>query len=228
MKVDDDFAPLHQGTQATIRATSLSGIANRYVSLQPGPNNARRSTTAARIAADDTTAPVDLDPLFNTLDPQTRAGLQNFIRGSADCTTAGQAGRGRRTKYFCPSCRPPATSRRAGARPARARALRGTPPRPLRALAERRDDLAASCATRTPTFGAIGDENASLDQALELLPDTLRKANTTFVNLRSTLDDLDKLVAVSKPATKQLAPFLARAAPAGARRAAHDPGPEHV
>ena len=45
-------------------------------------------------------------------------------------------------------------------------------------------------------FRAIGDENAALDRALELLPDTLRKANTTFVNLRSTLDDLDKLVDV--------------------------------
>ena len=37
MEIDDEFAPLHEGTQATIRATSLSGIANRYVSLQPGP-----------------------------------------------------------------------------------------------------------------------------------------------------------------------------------------------
>ncbi len=55
---------------------------------------------------------------------------------------------------------------------------------------------------------AIGDESTSLQRALELLPDTLRKANTTFVNLRTTLDDLDQLVEVSKPNTKQLAPFL--------------------
>jgi phospholipid/cholesterol/gamma-HCH transport system substrate-binding protein len=32
--------PLHEGTTATVRATSLSGIANRYVSLAPGPNSA--------------------------------------------------------------------------------------------------------------------------------------------------------------------------------------------
>src|SRR5687768_8581527 len=31
---------LHQGTSAVIRSTSLSGIANRYISLSPGPDNA--------------------------------------------------------------------------------------------------------------------------------------------------------------------------------------------
>ena len=30
---------LHEGTTATVRATSLSGIANRYVSISPGPNS---------------------------------------------------------------------------------------------------------------------------------------------------------------------------------------------
>jgi phospholipid/cholesterol/gamma-HCH transport system substrate-binding protein len=41
----------------------------------------------------------------------------------------------------------------------------------------------------------------------------VRKANTTFVNLRSTLDDLDPLVAASKPATVELAPFLRQLRP---------------
>ena len=30
---------LHEGTTATIRATSLSGVANHYVSISPGPNS---------------------------------------------------------------------------------------------------------------------------------------------------------------------------------------------
>jgi phospholipid/cholesterol/gamma-HCH transport system substrate-binding protein len=41
-----------------------------------------------------------------------------------------------------------------------------------------------------------------------VLPETLRSGNTTFVNLRSTLDDLDVLVAESKPATVDLARFF--------------------
>jgi phospholipid/cholesterol/gamma-HCH transport system substrate-binding protein len=73
------------------------------------------------------------------------------------------------------------------------------------ALDERRPDLAALVGNANTTAKAIGDENVALSQALGLLPDTLRRANTTFVNLRATLDDLTVLVNASKPATKDLA-----------------------
>jgi phospholipid/cholesterol/gamma-HCH transport system substrate-binding protein len=62
-------------------------------------------------------------------------------------------------------------------------------------------------------MAAIGDESVSLQRALELLPGTLRKANTTFVNLRGTLDDLELLVNESKPATRKLAPFFRQLRP---------------
>jgi phospholipid/cholesterol/gamma-HCH transport system substrate-binding protein len=37
----------------------------------------------------------------------------------------------------------------------------------------------------------------------------MRRANTTFVNLRAALDDLDPLVSASRPAARELGPFLA-------------------
>src|SRR5947199_8969209 len=41
MRIDDEgIKPLHVGTTAQIRPTSLPGTASRYVSLHPGPNNA--------------------------------------------------------------------------------------------------------------------------------------------------------------------------------------------
>src|SRR6266540_5797354 len=83
IKVDSDFAPLHEGTSAVVRATSLSGIANRYLALTPGPNSAPKLPDNAILRTDKTTSIVDLDELFNTLDPKTRAGLQNVIQGSA-------------------------------------------------------------------------------------------------------------------------------------------------
>jgi phospholipid/cholesterol/gamma-HCH transport system substrate-binding protein len=83
LEVDDELAPLHVGTTATIRSPSLSGIANRFVALQPGPNNAAEIEDGGRIGVDETTAPVDLDDLFNTFDPKTRRGLQQLIAGQA-------------------------------------------------------------------------------------------------------------------------------------------------
>ncbi len=39
IRVEEPYAPLHVGTKATIRLTSLSGIANRYVALALGPDS---------------------------------------------------------------------------------------------------------------------------------------------------------------------------------------------
>src|SRR3954451_14655233 len=39
---DHALTPLHAGTKAIVRSTSLAGIANRYVAIFPGPNNAPR------------------------------------------------------------------------------------------------------------------------------------------------------------------------------------------
>jgi phospholipid/cholesterol/gamma-HCH transport system substrate-binding protein len=209
MSVEDDLAPLHRGTTATIRATSLSGIANRYVSLAPGPNNGEEIEDGGQIGVDETTAPVDIDVLFNTLDPETRAGLRNVIRGSGTWYEGKAEQASESTKYFPAFLSSTSQLTREVALDQKIfdRFVRDTAAT-VSAIAERRDDLAGLVTNTNTAFRAIGDQNAALDRALELLPSTLRKANTTFVNLRSTLDDLDKLVAESKPATKDLAPFL--------------------
>jgi phospholipid/cholesterol/gamma-HCH transport system substrate-binding protein len=214
LKVEDDLAPLHAGTEATIRATSLSGIANRFVALQPGPNNAPEIADGGRIGVDETTAPVDLDELFNTFDPETRKGLQQLIKGQA----AYYGGRSKQAnaalKYLDPALS--STSRLTRELVyddgVFERFLLDTS-RVMRAIAQRRDDLSSLVGNANTTAAAIGDESASLARALDVLPGTVRKANTTFVNLRSTLDDLDPLVAASKPATVELAPFLRRLRP---------------
>jgi phospholipid/cholesterol/gamma-HCH transport system substrate-binding protein len=209
MELDDSIAPLHEGTTATIRATSLSGIANRYISIQPGPNSGSEIDDGGRIGADETNAPVDIDVLFNTLDARTREGIRNLIRGSADWYEGRATEARESTKYFTPFLVSTTDLTRELALDENLfrRFITDTADA-VSAIAERRDDLAALVSNANTTFRAIGDESESLDRLLQLLPDTLRKANTTFVNLRATLDDLDRLVAVSKPATRRLAPFL--------------------
>jgi phospholipid/cholesterol/gamma-HCH transport system substrate-binding protein len=210
LKIDDDqLTPLRQGTTATIRATSLSGIANRYVSLQPGPNNARKIPSGGRIGADKTTAPVDLDQLFNTLNPSTRKSLQRLIQGSADWYAGRSKQASESTKYLSPALSTTSTLTKEIVLDDDVfeRFVVDTA-RTVSALAERRDDLSSLVGNANTTAQAIGDENVALDTTLTRLPNTLRKGNTTLVNLRNTLDDLDPLVAESKPATKHLAQFF--------------------
>jgi phospholipid/cholesterol/gamma-HCH transport system substrate-binding protein len=209
MEVGDVVAPLHEDTTATIRATSLSGIANRYVSLKPGPNNGDEIEEGGLIGADETTAPVDIDVLFNTLDEETRGGLRDFIRGSGTQYDSRGKEAGRSIEFLAPFLGSTArlTEELALDQQVLEQFIQDGADT-VSAIAERRGDLTDLVSNTNSAMRAIGDENVALQRALELLPDTLRKANTTFVNLRNTLDDLDTLVDESKPNTKELAPFF--------------------
>jgi phospholipid/cholesterol/gamma-HCH transport system substrate-binding protein len=204
-----EHTPLHQGTTATIRVTSLSGIANRYVSIETAPNSAEKIPDGGRIPPSKTIAPVDLDQLFNTLDPKTRAGLKQIIKGGAQQYTHHSAQANAALHYLNPAL---STSSRLTRelvvdQTAFRRFVTDTS-RTVGALAERSTDITGLVSNANTTTRAIGDENVALGQTLGLLPGTLRRANTTFVNLRAALGDLDKLVNASKPATRRLAPLL--------------------
>jgi phospholipid/cholesterol/gamma-HCH transport system substrate-binding protein len=209
VSVEEPYAPLREGTQAIIRLTSLSGIANRYIALTPSPNSAKALDDGTTLAFDSTTGVVDLDQIFNTLDPKTRKDLQGVIHGFATQYDGRSKEAGLSAEYFNPFL---STSRRLVNQLTQDE---GTltdfivnSSRAVTAVAERRNDLADLVVNTNTTAAAIARENAAFSEALGLLPTTLRRANTTFVNLRATLDDLDPLVAASKPATKDLAPFL--------------------
>ena len=101
--VEEPYAPLHDGTTAQIRATSLSGVANRYVQLNPGPNNAPQLDDDAEITPDRTTTIVDLDQFFNIFDKRTGEGLQKVFQGFGTWY-AGKGVEGNEVaKYFAPA-----------------------------------------------------------------------------------------------------------------------------
>src|SRR3954451_19499235 len=83
--IDGKYAPLPARVHATIRQASQSGIANRYIDLTMPPADQRKPTIqdGGSISVDNTTTSVDLDQLFNTLDPPTRKALQQFFKGEA-------------------------------------------------------------------------------------------------------------------------------------------------
>ena len=201
--------PLLEGSTAQIRLTSLSGIANRYIAVQMGPDPDEELPEDAILAADATTSPVDLDQLFNTFDTRTRKSLQKFIEGQATVYT-GNTEEARETyKYFAPSLQ--AGERLLAELNYDQRSLSRflvEGGRVFGALASRRDDLSELTQNANEALGAIAAENEAFDQTLAALPPTMRQANTTFVNLRAALDDLDPLISDLGVAAPDLPGFL--------------------
>jgi len=109
VEVQEPYAPLREGTKATIRLTSLSGIANRYIALSPAPDSARELDDGATLSTASTTGVVDLDQIFNTLDEETRGNRRTSSRASRASSAARPPRRARRRSTSTRSCR-----RRAG------------------------------------------------------------------------------------------------------------------
>jgi phospholipid/cholesterol/gamma-HCH transport system substrate-binding protein len=210
--------PLHTGTTAEVRATSLSGIANRYVALTMGPNNAPTIPDGATLTTDKTTTPVDIDQLFDIFNPKARRSLQKVIKGQADVYAGAELQANKTYKYIAPGLQ--STTRLLAELNSDQQAFEkflSSGAKALGAVAERRDDLSSLTQNANTALGAIAQENDSLDRTLVALPPAMRQANTTFVNLRAALDDLDPLIATTGRSTKTLPGFLRKLRPVAHR-----------
>jgi phospholipid/cholesterol/gamma-HCH transport system substrate-binding protein len=208
------YQPLHQGTDATVRLTSLSGIANRYVDLRLGSGTAAKIPNGGVIPTSDTTSAVDFDQLFNTLDGPTRKGLQNVIQGSA----AQYANAGQKAQAAWQYLNPAVASSSLLFRELNRDTSKFTnfivkSGNLVSDIAQRQSDLSGLVQHLNTTTQALAAQHTALGQSLQRLPGFMRLANTTFVNLRSALDDLQPLVDASKPVAPKLQKLLEQLKP---------------
>ena len=227
--------PLTEGTEAVIRLTSLSGVANRYISVTPGPSNEPELDPDVPLPQADTVAPVDLDQLFDTFRPRARRALQQVIEGQAGIYVDRGPEANRAYKFFNPGI---SSTEKLFAELTRDQQVFTDfvvdTGKVMNSLASRRTELTSLVSNANEALGAIARENTALDQDLALLPPFLRQSNTTFVNLRATLDDLDPFVAAAKRSTTDLPQFLRDLRPVAERsvpvfddlgHAVFEPGP---
>jgi phospholipid/cholesterol/gamma-HCH transport system substrate-binding protein len=208
--VDEEFAPLRRGTVATVRWASLSSVANRQVQLTPPAEGVGEPIPDGGVLTQtETTTDVEVDQFFNMLDDKTVKDFKRVIKGFANSYegVAGRANRG--YKYLNPMLY---NGRRVfaelNADQAALERLLVDGSRFAGALAERSTDLSELVHNLNLMMNAIGDRKLELARAISLLPPFLRNANTTFVNLRAALDDLQPLVVAARPAAEELRPFL--------------------
>jgi phospholipid/cholesterol/gamma-HCH transport system substrate-binding protein len=210
MSIDSIAAPLHVGTVARIYENSLSGVATRYVVLEPASADAPEIPNGGTIGEDHTYSFVSLDQVFDSLNPLTLAGLRGVIKGEAASIQGRSAEASKTLRYLAPGLASTSnlTAELARNEPA-FDGLLVEGAHTMQALASRAQELTDLIAQANTTTRAVARESVALQEALQLLPGTLNRSTATFAGLRSTLDALDPVVAASKVAARRLEPFAA-------------------
>jgi phospholipid/cholesterol/gamma-HCH transport system substrate-binding protein len=212
--VDSSLAPLHAGTTSQVRVPSLSSVANRYIALSPGPNNAPALDEGTRLPVSATKEVVDLDSLFNTFNPRTRKGLQEFIQGFAQQYVGVGPQLGKSTELFAPAL---AATDHFFSELVRDQAVFTNflveTAKAVTTIGARKDQLSGLVENANTTFQAIGSEQQNLAEGLKELPVTLRQGNRTFAQLPSTFAALTTLVEATKPASKPLTTLFTKLRP---------------
>ncbi|MBA2505578.1 MAG: MCE family protein [Thermoleophilaceae bacterium] len=213
--VEEDQAPLPQGTRALIRAGSQSSAHNRFIDLHlPSENGKdRKIADGGVIDREHTTTLVSFDQFFAVFDQKTRRSLRGFFKGNSRVYNASTDPRGKDAnaglRYLNASL---------GASDRLFDELRADPPvlerflvdssRLVTTLSSRREDLSELVQNLNGTTRALGSQKEALAELIGRFPDFLRTANTTYVNLRGTLDELEPFVEASKPVAKKLGPYV--------------------
>ncbi len=77
MRIDRQYAPMHKGTIARIRYSTL--LAQKYIELTP-VSGSSEIPSGSRIPSSSTVTAVDFDQFLSTLDPETRQQLQVLVQ----------------------------------------------------------------------------------------------------------------------------------------------------
>jgi phospholipid/cholesterol/gamma-HCH transport system substrate-binding protein len=216
-EVEEDYAPLPAGSRLVIRPGSLSSVANRFIEVHLPSASADDAAAGeqdmledgAVIQSDRTTSVVEIDTFFSMFDKKTRESIQGFFRGGR----RQYAGVGDDANRGLPYLKTNLSSASRLFReltydpPVLERFLKDSS-RLVTALAEKEGELSPLVNHLNRTTRALGSEKEALAELVGRLPDFMRTANSTYVNLRATLDDVDPLVEASKPVARKLGPYL--------------------
>ncbi|HEX5910857.1 MAG TPA: MlaD family protein [Thermoleophilaceae bacterium] len=211
MTLDGDVAPLRRGTRASVRTVGLSGVANRFVDLSPGPESAGEIPDGGVLGPDDTRGVVDLDALLNGFDPKARRDIRGIVR---DASVALNPETARQTNAGLAVLNPAVgqlteLNRELTRDDAALRSMLTHTASVSGVLARHRDGLATGIDATAGVFDAVAAEREALADSLARAPGALAMSRRTLRRVRTrTLPVLDPVVRDTRPALKPLGQLL--------------------
>jgi virulence factor Mce-like protein len=215
MAIEDKGRPIHRDATLKIRPRLfLEG--NFYVDLKPGSPSAPDLKDGGTIPLSQTAILVQLDQVLSTLNRDTRDSLRTLVEQLGGSLTQGGAEAiDRSFKPAVPAYTGVAVLAQA-ARGTQPGDLRGTitdTERIVRALNDKRDQLASLISSFDVTAGALASRSAQLRASLRGLAATVGEARPALADVSSALPELDRFSGRVRPLLRHAPATLDLAAP---------------
>jgi phospholipid/cholesterol/gamma-HCH transport system substrate-binding protein len=215
MAIDDRGRPIHRDATLKIRPRLfLEG--NFYVDLKPGTPHARELGDGGTIPLAQTAIPVQLDQVLSALSRDTRDSLRTLVEQAGGALDHGGAQAIDRS--FAPAV--PAYKGLAvlaqsarGTQPGDLRATIADTERVVRALHDKRDQLAGLITGFNVTAGALASRSSRLGASLRGLDATLGEANPALADISAALPELQRFSGQVRPLLRRAPRTLDLAAP---------------
>jgi phospholipid/cholesterol/gamma-HCH transport system substrate-binding protein len=208
--------PVRQGTIATIGQLSLTGVANRSVSLSPGIGAAIPS--GGLLPVSQTRGIVDLDTLLDSLSPRVRTSLQGVLRAGAYFVTQPTASQlNGANAYLNPAFAQSAElGNQVVADDAALAELVSGSAKVATALAAQSTNLGGTVSSTAEMLRQLAGQRTALEDTLSRAPAVLTQATRVLGHVDVTLSALDPALGHLQPVAGRLAGLLRAVLPATA------------
>ena len=205
--IDDKYAPLPESTRAILRTKTLLG--ETYIELTPGNRDGPELADGGSVPEANVAESVQLDEIFRTFDPETRAAFQEWMQEAAVAIN----GQGQNLSYAIGEFEPTFqefdqlfrvldTQRLAVAQLFRNGATT------FRALRGREGQLASLIQSSNAVFQTTAARDRDIEALFRAFPTFLDESRLTLDRLKTFAQNTDPLMKQLVPAAEQLSPTL--------------------
>jgi phospholipid/cholesterol/gamma-HCH transport system substrate-binding protein len=207
IELDSAYAPIPANTRAILRQKTLLG--ETYVELTPGDENGPTLPEDGSLPLAQVSDSVQLDEIFRTFDPRTRAAFQAWMQGQA----ASLRGRGQDLSTAIASLDPFAQQadrllRLLDSEDVAVRQFVHEGGQTFAALSEQPGQLRGLIDNSAQVFDTTAARDQELEDIFRIFPTFLRESRETLTRLQRFSAESDPVVQALQPAARELQPTL--------------------
>ena len=205
--IDDKYAPLPESTRALLRTKTLLG--ETYIELTPGSRDGPQMADGGTLPEANLTQSVQLDEIFRTFNPQTRAAFQAWMQEAAVAIN----GQGQALSYGIGQLEPTFTEfdklfRTLDTQRLAVAQLFRNGATTFRALRGREGELASLIQSSNAVFQTTAARDQDIEALFRAFPTFLDESKLTLERLKTFSLNTDPLMKQLVPAAEQLSPTL--------------------